>query len=336
MVAPSFKQKNVVVAYSPVFARQSAIGTALAAAALTASLPLARDAKPLPSRRVTREEERDCAGKFLTGRRITSRLTNWQLAFDATPALVYGFLAMAMGASSDPVEAVAPFTHEGTHATADQVPATSFIVAAEDSEQPAELYKDMVVNTVEVTGEVRGKVRLTVGFIGSADVDTIANFDVPACATVAPVYANDCLLTIAGTNRTPDLRSFAYNFNNNILSNDDPFPFSDIDVARLERDIEVSTARFALYGTAAHPVYQSARDEGIVPVSLRIGGAASHALITMAGAQLSLQDTGIGYAGEANRSVINLDATPFSIDDNAPDRVTGVLTTGERFLTVPA
>lgn len=335
MVAASFKQKNVIVCYSPIFARQAAIGTALAAAGLTAQLPLARDAKPLPSRRITREEERECRGRFLTGRRITSRLATWQLSMDASPALVYGFLALAMGASAEATGAQAPFTHEATHGTSDQVPATSFIVAAEDSdEQPAELYKDMVVNTVEITGEVRGKVRLTVGFIGSADVDDVVGFVAPDCPAVLPVYANDCLLTIDGVNRTEDLRSFAYNFGNNILSNDDPFPFSSIDVQRLERGDETSAFRLALYGTAAHPVYAAALAEEVVPVSLRIGGAASHALISAA-AGLALQDTPIGYAGEANRSVINLDATPFSVGGNDPDSVTGVLATGTQFLTVP-
>jgi hypothetical protein len=85
-----------------------------------------------------------------------------------------------------------------------------------------------------------------------------------------------------------------------------------------------------------HPVYVAAKAEAVQPVSWRIGTATEGASIIAAGAQLALRDDELGYAGEANRSVINLDAVPFSISGAAPDRVHAVLAQADRFLVAPA
>ncbi len=53
-------------------------------------------------------------------------------------------------------------------------------------------------------------------------------------------------------------------------------------------------------------------------------------------AQLALQDTPLGYAGEASRSVVNVNAVPFSISGAQPDRVAATLAQEEQFLLVPA
>ncbi|MGB7925584.1 MAG: phage tail tube protein [Pyrinomonadaceae bacterium] len=335
-MSTTFKQKNVVAACSPLFVAQTDIDTPLDSALLTAVLPLPRDARPLPSRRVTREETRECRGRYLVGRRITSRLALWSLRMDATAQLVAGFAALAMGAAATPTGA-GPRIHEITHGESDDVSKTSFIVGTEgDDDEPSELYKALAVNRMRVAGEVRGKVSLEVDFIGSADVTEVEDFEFPACGTVLPVYTNDCELLINAVNRTSDLRSFAYEFNNNLLSNDDPFPFDSVDIARLERDVESSQFTFAIYGTKAHPVYVDALAELTRAVSLRIGSATEYAKIIAAGAQLALQDTDLGYAGEASRSVINVDCLPLSLDGNAPDRVSASLSQADRFLVAPA
>jgi hypothetical protein len=331
----TFKQKNVFAAFSPTFNRQPAIGTALAAAVLTARLPLPRENKPLPTRRVTRVETRECSGKYLIGRRLSSRLALWSIQLDATAQLAAGFLGLALGAAAEPTGS-APSTHAITRSLSDQLPATSFIIGAEDSDEPAELYRDMVLNTLDIEAEARGTVTLRASFIGAADVDTVAGFAAPACGTIIPVDANDCLLTLAGSDYTDNLRSFAYRYNNNLLAGDDPFPFDAIDLVRLERGDETSVFQFGIYGTKAHPLYALAEAEDIEDVTLRIGSAGEGTSIIAPGAQFTLQDTPIGYAGEANRSVINLDATPFSVGGEIPDHVSAVLAQAGRFLTVPA
>lgn len=195
----------------------------------------------------------------------------------------------------------------------------------------------MAPNRVVLTGEVRGKVSMDVDFVGSADIEVIdpGDFDFAACQNSPAVYTNDCQLLINAIDRTADLHRFVYTFNNNLLINDDPFPFDSVNAVRLERDVEDSLFNFQLYGTKAHAVYVDAAAETTRAVSLRIGSATEGASIIAAGAQLALQDTELGYAGEANRSVINVDAVPFSVSGAAPDRVHASLALADRFLVDP-
>ncbi len=338
MATPNtFKQRNVFAAYSPTFQVQAALGTPLDDALLTASLPLPRENKPLPTRRVTRDETRDCTGKYLTGRRLTSRLALWSLQLtDVSARLAAGFLALAQGAAAAATGGSAPYTSAITHSASDQLSATTFIIGAEDSDEPAELYRDMILNTLDIEAQVRGKVSVRATFIGAGQVGTVDGFAAPACATIVPVYANDCAVSIGGTNYAEHLRSFAYRYNNNLLAGDDPFPFDAVDLVRLERGDETSLFQFGIYGTKAHALYVAAEAENTVAVTLRIGSATEGTSIIAAGAQLTLQDTPIGYAGEANRSVISLDATPFSVSNAAPDHVSYVGAQNARLLTVPS
>ncbi|MET0646975.1 MAG: phage tail tube protein [Pyrinomonadaceae bacterium] len=339
MTTPNtFKQSNVFAAYSPVFAAQAAIGEALDPVVLTARLPLARTARPLPTRRVTRDETRDCTGRFLVGRRLTSRLALWSLTFpDVSARFAAGLYAMAYGAAGAVTGGSAPYTSPITRLASDQLPATSFVVGAEDSDEPAELYRDMVLNSLELRGEVRQKLSLTAGFIGATEVEILEDYEVPACgSTPVALYPQDCLLTLGGTDYTDNLRSLAHTYSNNVYSNDDPFVWDSVDPARLERGLEVSQFQFGVYGTKAHPLYAQAKAENVLALSLRLGSANEGTTIASPGAQLTLGDTPIGYAGEASRSVVNLIADPFSVGGAIPDGVTYVGSQNGRFLVVPA
>jgi hypothetical protein len=447
-MSTTFKQKNVVVAYSPIIAVQSDIFTPLdTATQLTAVLPLPRDAKPLPNIRKTRDETRECRGRYLIGRRVTSRLALWTLRFtDVSAQFVAGILALAQGAAAAAsgtnevqtltitatggtyklrvtigtdvqtstdiaynanaaaiqsaldtlsnlangdivVSGTGPFPltgagnladldilpievltgsltggsasintttpgagrfHQITHLDSDDVPKTTFVIGVEDdSDEPIEVYKGMCVNRVTLTGEVRGKISMDVEFCGSADVATLGSFDFASCQNQAAIYSNDCQLLINSVDRTADLRRFQYTYNQNLAISDDPFVFDDVDASRIERgqDAEDTLFNFQLYGTKAHAVYVAAkkadsedptiRAQAVLPVALRIGTASEYAKIIAAGAEFALQDTELGYAGEANRSVINVDAVPYSVGGAAPDRVEALLAQQSRFLVAP-
>jgi hypothetical protein len=333
-MSTTFKQKNVVAAYSPFFVAQADLVTALDTALLTATLPLPRGARPLPNIRKTRDETRECRGKYLIGRRITSRLALWTLRFpDVSAQFVAGIYALAMGAAAAPT-GTGPHIHAITHLlTTDDVPKTTFVIGTEgDDDEPSEVYHGMCINRVVTTGEVRGKVSMDVDFVGPANPTVDNTYVFPACATVVPVYTNDCQLLINAIDRTSDLRRFQHTFNNNLFISDDPFPFDSVDAVRIERGDEDSIFNFGIYGTKNHPVYVDAEAETTRAVALRIGTAAEGTSIIADGAQLALQDTPIGYAGEANRSVINVDAVPFSVAGAPPDRVSASLAQAERFL----
>src|ERR1700759_4225682 len=198
---PTFKQQNVFIAASPTFQAQSEIGSPPAPAVLTVQLPPAINAKPLPSRRVTHDETRDCTGKYLVGRRLTSRLALWTINFPmVTAQLVAGLYGLALGEAGAPSSGAAPHTSQITRAASDQLPATSFVVGAKDSDEPAELYSDMVLNALELRGEFRQKLSMQASFIGSANVTHVDGFTAPACGpTPVALYPQDCLWMAAGS-----------------------------------------------------------------------------------------------------------------------------------------
>jgi hypothetical protein len=229
--------------------------------------------------------------------------------------------------------------HEITNDPSDDVAKTSFIIGTEgDDDEPSELYKGMCVNRIVTIGEIRGKVSMAVEFCGHAEPEIIDPFDFPACNTLPAVYTNDCQWLVDAVDRTSDLRRFQNTFNNNLAINDDPFVFDAVDAVRIERgeQAEESIYSFQVYGTKAHPLYVAAKAESALPMSLRIGTATEGSSLIAAGAQFALTDEELGYAGEANRSVINLDVVPFSINGAAPDRVSANLDQQDRFLVAPA
>lgn len=334
-IRPTFKQSKVFVLFS--FLRQAAMGAALDPALLDHRMPLALDARPMPTRRVTRDDARDITGRYLVGRRLTSALALWSVQFDVSAALAAWLYALAYGDPQAPTGA-GPHVHNINRLASDNLPATSFLIGAEDSDEPAELYRDMKLNTLDLEATIRGKVTARASFVGSAFPQVIAagGFTMPACETPAPVYANDCQLTIGGTDYTDNLRTFAHRFNNNLAANDDPFIFDAVDLARLERTVETSLIQLGVYGTKNHPLYVAAEAETAAALALRIGSAAEGAQLVAPSAQLTLGDTPITYATEANRSVVNIDATPLSVACAIPDHVVATLAHADRFLTVPA
>jgi hypothetical protein len=335
----TFTQAKVFCCFSPVFAVQSAIGTALAQADLTARLNLPLTNKPMPTRRITRDETRDCTGRYLIARRLTSRLTLYSLTLtDVNARTIAGFLAWAQGQAAAVTGTGAPYTEAISHADADQLAPTSLIIGAENSDEPVELYKDLIINTLDIETTIRQKVSLRASFIGSGDVEVITGFTAPACSNLVALYAQDCALVVGGTDYTTDLRSFRYSYNNNLAGGDDPFVFDDIDLARLERGEQGETSQFnfGVYGTKTHALYIAALAEAVDALSMRFGVATEGTTIAAAGAQLTLGDPPIGYAGEKNRSVVNLVADPFSVSGAKPDATTYVGTQNARLAQVPA
>lgn len=339
MTTPNgFQQKNVFAVFSAIFGVQAELGAPIPQADLTAQLPLAINNKPLPTRRVTRDETRDVSGKYLVGRKLTSRLALWTLTLPAINAqLAAGFLALALNDAAEPTGA-GPLTHQITRSASDTLKATSFIIGAKDSDEPAELYSDMVLNTLEIRGEVRQKLQLTAGFVGNANPEVLDGYTPPACAPPpVALYPQDCLLRVASTDYTDNLRTLLFRFNNNIYVNDDPFPWTNVDPVRLERGVEESQFTMSMYGTKSHPLYALALAEDVEAMSLRLGSTTEGTTINVPAAQLILGDPPITYAGEASRSALNLIADPFSADGCAlPDSVTYVGAQADQFLTVPA
>lgn len=93
-----FKRSKLVVAYSPIFKRQSAFDSPIANTDLTAAMPLAT----LPTFRTVEREQRDCRGRIMDFP-VDTRLVEWTFEFAASqPQFVFGWLAFYLGQVAAP------------------------------------------------------------------------------------------------------------------------------------------------------------------------------------------------------------------------------------------
>lgn len=239
-----------------------------------------------------------------------------ELASANVPALVANSGSLTGGTTHTATVATTTPGSQGQHnltiGTAEQPPATSFIVGFEDDDTDPDLYKDMVVNSLSVRAAVREKVAATVEWFGSGLVDEATGFELPACVTQDPLYGKDCRVSINSVYYAEDLREFQFDYSNNLFTGDDPFPFDDIDLFRLERNDPTFSYKFGIYGSKGDAIYTLADGEGsIVPVRLDVGPAGDRVSIIAPHAQVTLADTPIVFAGEASRSAIQIEVQPF-------------------------
>lgn len=251
--------------------------------------------------------------------------------FTTDASLLTGGAATAViAASTNGVQRL----HAITRGTSDQPPQTSVIVGFEGDSTPPNKYKNIVVNRISVTGALRGKVRATVELIGSAEAFSQSGYTLPACVTQSPLYTRDCRVYVDGVYYVDTLREFNFEYSNNIFSNEDPFPFDDIDPVRLERGDRTSTMGFTFYGSEGDLLYGYAASELTKDTRLLLGPPGDRVLITAPSCQLSLPDNPITFAGEANRSAFALNGLPFFDNTVAgtPDKVDAYVTASSTFL----
>lgn len=249
-----------------------------------------------------------------------------KLAAYNVPALVVDGTNLTGSSPTVTLSTTTPGTskiHEITRTTQDQTPATDLVVGFETDSTPAQQYVDMVVNSVTIRGEIRGKVSVELEILGSAKtLDAIA-YSVPACVNVTPVYTRDCRIEVGSTFISSNVREFTYTYSNNIFSGDDAFPYDDIDVVRLEHGDRTSSFNFTVYGSRGDDLYTTAENEDVVQVFLILGAPSNRVIIDAPKTSVKLADDPITFAGEANRSAISVTGTPFFDGGTAgtPDRV---------------
>lgn len=210
-----------------------------------------------------------------------------------------------------------------TRSTATQTPQISLIVGFEGDTTPPRKYRDLVVNSVTIAGALRAKVTVTVELIGNARTVAEVGYVIPVCVNIDPIFTKDCRINIDGEFAASTVRDFNYTYSNNIFAGDDPFPYNDIDVVRLEHGDRTSSFTFSLFGSPGDVMFDKADDEEIVPVILILGSPANRATIIAPATELRLSDTPVTFSGEANRSGFQITGTPFYNDAVAgtPDYV---------------
>jgi len=207
--------------------------------------------------------------------------------------------------------------------TLDQTPAISFIVGFIDDTTNPDLYKDVVVNSVTIRGQIRGKVSVELDLLMNADTAEQIGYVVPNCVNINPIYTKDCRISINNVFQAVNVREFTYVYSNNIFSGDDAFPYDDIDVERLEHGDRTSSFNFTVYGSKGDTIYTLADAESVVPSQLLLGPPSGRVIVDMPKLSLRLPDDPITFAGEANRSAMQIQGTPFfdQLTAGTPDNV---------------
>jgi hypothetical protein len=207
--------------------------------------------------------------------------------------------------------------------TLDQTPLFSIIVGFEGDTTNPDKYKDMIVNSVTIRGAIKAKVTVELELLGSADLGEVIGYVMPACVNQDVIYTKDCRIEIDGIFEAANLREFTYNFNNNAFTDDDPFPYDDIDIVRLEHGDRTSEFTLGIYGSKGDVTFNKAEAEMKVPVNMHIGPPVSKIVVNAPKTHLKLGDDPITFAGEALRSAFNVTGTPHydSLTPGTPDNV---------------
>lgn len=204
-----------------------------------------------------------------------------------------------------------------------QTPVISMIVGFEGDTTDPKKYQDIAIDSVTISGALRGKVTVTVTLVGSAKTIAAVGYVMPTCENYDPVFTKDCRVLIDGNFAAAELRDFSYTFSNNIFTGDDPFPYDDIDVVRLEHGDRTSSFTFNLFGSPGDDIYGIAENEEEVEVQLIIGAPVNRTTVIGPKTSLRLADDPISFAGEASRSSYTVTGTPYFDDgvSGTPDYV---------------
>lgn len=314
---PARRAAALAIAYHPEWKRQSAFGSPIPIAQLTAAFP--DTSRSWPTRRETTEDILDCTGQALIDQLVTGRIGELTLEFDVSADLLAGVLAFVYGVASAPT-GTGPYVHEFNQLPPSvfALPLTTMLVGFRGSAAPPIVLQDLVFDSIRIRGAARGRISATVDVKFNGAMPDATGATLPDCTTRTPLRMVDVGLTYNNTDLTPLLREFEFAFSNNVLTNDHPFTASSIDVTRLERaDLRAESLTIALLGEKGDPLYVDAFARARRPVQLRIGPVSGkHVVIDIPEAIIVPDGGGIRFDGEARESNIRVIARPVSVPSN--------------------
>lgn len=199
--------------------------------------------------------------------------------------------------------------HLITRATSDLLPEFSFFTGFQGVTGSYERHKNAVLNRTKITIPRRKLATIETEIIASSDTAFDPTFSVPACVVPVPVKAADCRFQWDGDWVTGDIEQVTYTLNNNILTDDNLFPFDDIDIDAAQRgERQTETIELQIRGSKADALYQDCRDELEKPAVLYIGKPGERVWITMPLVSGKLA-SGITF-NQASQSVISVIGQP--------------------------
>lgn len=309
------RSTQMVVAYNPQGKKQAAIGTAMPASSLTAALSAV--SKEWPEVVETTEDIMNCTAEDIRDRKVTARYGRIRIEINASIRDLTIFLAYHFGSVLAPVVAVLLYLHQllrlpfGIY----QPPMFSLIFGFAESDATPALVRDCVVDDIEISIGAKRKVTFTVNLKFNGDIqDAPEDYVLPSCDDQPVIWGTDCALTLGGVDVSEITKEVTFTSSNGILVDDDPFVLNSIDIKRLER-ANVRTAMFNinLEGQAGDANWANMVARTKLALALRIGPAAGEKVVLNAPhTEISRNGSGKGYDGQAGRSMLRMNAEPFT------------------------
>jgi hypothetical protein len=297
------RKSQYAIAISSLFETQSAFGTALADGDIDSVVSL--DDSNVEVEIVTDKFEIiDCTGEYRQDVLLMARSSRISYGFYAEGATLFGYLGLAGGViTGNEVTLLPPFEYQ---------PAPTTLITGNRGSSILPLkFKDMVLDSIRITGRVANRITGRVQFRGHGKPTPVSGYTWPDCLTPDPIFLRNGAFSLDGVDRAADLREFDFLINNNLVFQEDPFPFNDVDIAWMERaERREWPLNVTLFGELNDATWQDANFQnddaiGKAPFSLRIGSISDGITIASAGDAL-IEMANMGYAGQVARSTENL------------------------------
>jgi hypothetical protein len=305
------------IVFSPAGKRQPDFDTAMQTADLTKVLP--DTAKTFYKKEQTREEQLDCSTEEIYTKILLGEIGDISIAFDVTRRLVSALLAYLYGVAAAPT-GTNPYTHQ-----LDELPVGSYqpspfslIFGFAGVADPL-LLRGCTMNSLGLSGRARQKLTGQSN-IKFAEATVAAGFTFPSCLNEPALRFGDSRVLKGATDfmDAKTLRSWDYNFSNNLITGAHAFTDEGTAPTRLERaDRRTRSLKYSVLGDNKDALYTAAEAGSEDSFTLQLGAGNDKVTVGAPQAIHELDGGGLQKDGEANETLITVVATPEIVAGNS-------------------
>lgn len=218
-------------------------------------------------------------------------------------------------------------THSITRSTDDSLPLFALLTGFKADSSTFEKFYNCVCDAVALTLNRRRDVGATITIIGRFTPEEIATFTVPDCpASTGFLHGSDTRLKINSQFVTDLLNAGTVTFQNQVPTDDDLFPFDDIEIAEAFRgEKPLYPVTLEILGSKGDTNHTIAKNKQTVPLEIMLGTPADRVNLIFPQAHFALASNRLGYT-TSGRSFFPVVITPYKDESiESPVRVEAYL-----------
>ncbi len=187
-------------------------------------------------------------------------------------------------------------THSLNRTVDDVLPYFSLVTGFKADSSTIEKFFNCVVTTLALTLNRRKDVGLTVTILGRFTPEELSAFTVPECIIPFPLHGSDVRIKLNNGYITDLLNAGTVTLDHVVPTDDDAFPFDDIEIGNLELGEKPTyTATLDLLGSKGDANHTLAKTKAEVPLEILIGKPSDRVNLIFPNAHLALASGRIGY-----------------------------------------